>query len=262
MTGLGDRFAELVARPEPAIPLDEAALVIAAHAYPGLDIAAQLARLDQLAEGCPEPTLDGLRRHLFDELGFTGNGVRYADARNSFLNCVLDRKVGIPISLALVMMEVGRRIGVVLEGVGMPGHFLVRHLREPPVLVDAFSGGRTLDAEGAEALFRRLHGDGAPFSPDLLTPARPRAILTRMLANLRHLYAYAGDATSTGWVLRLRAAIPPEDINELADLAGVQASLGRFNEAAATLDAIADQLPDSRADRARAQAKLLRSRLN
>lgn len=262
MNGLGDRFADLVTRPEAAIPLDEAALLIAAHAYPHLDVAAELGRLDQLADSCPEPTFDGLRRHLFDELGFTGNGIRYDDPRNSFLNQVLDRRVGIPISLALVTMEVGRRVGVVLEGIGMPGHFLVRHLGDPPVLVDPFSGGRTLGAQGAEDLFRRVHGEGAAFRPELLAPARPRSILVRTLTNLRQLYQHAGDAASAGWVMALRATIPAGNVNELADVAGAQASLGRFTEAAATLDAIAEQLPDTRADSVRGEAKLLRSRLN
>lgn len=262
MTGLGHRFAELVTRPEEAIPLDEAALVIAAHAQPDLDIAAQLARLDELASGCPDPTLEGLRRHLFDEVGFTGNGVRYGDPRNSFLNEVLDRRVGIPISLAVVAMEVGRRLGVVLEGVGMPGHFLVRHVGEPPALLDAFSGGRILDVEAAEAVFRRLHGELAVFTPDLLAPVGPRAILLRMLTNLRQLYLAAGDPASAGWVMDLRATIPAATLYEMADVASVQASLGRFTEAAATLEAIAEQLPGDQADRARAEAELLRSALN
>lgn len=258
----GRRFAELVSLPDDVIPLDEAALMIAAHAYPGLDVAAQLARLDELAAGCREPTLEGLRRHLFDEIGFTGNAVRYADPRNSFLNDVLARKVGIPISLAVITMEVGRRIGVALEGVGMPGHFLVRHVGEPPVLLDPFNGGRALDEEDVEALFRRLHGGSVALTPDLMVAAAPRAILTRMLANLRQLYEGAGDAASAGWVMRLRAAIPAGNLQELADVAGAQASLGRFTEAAGTLDAMADQLPDSQADRLRAEAALLRSRLN
>lgn len=262
MTTLGERFAELVGRPEPDIPLDEAALVIAAHARPALDVSAELARFDRLAASCPEPTLEGLRRHLFDDLGFTGNGVRYGDPRNSFLNDVLDRRVGIPISLAVVAMEVGRRLGVGLEGVGMPGHFLVRHVGEPPVLLDAFSGGRILDAQGAEALFRNLHGELAVFTPDLLAPTGPRAILVRMLTNLRQLYLSAGDPVSAGWVMRLRAAIPAETLHERADVAGVQASLGRFTEAAATLEAIAEELPEGQGDRARAEAKLLRSALN
>ncbi len=258
---IDDRFAELVARPDADIPLDETALLIAAAAYPGLDIAAQLARLDELAAGCRERSLEGLRRHLFDEVGLTGNALRYGDPRNSFLNDVLDRKVGIPISLCVITMEVGRRLGVTLEGVGMPGHFLVRHVGDPPVLLDAFSGGRILDEQDVQALFRRLSGSVA-LSPDLLVAAPARAILTRMLANLRNLYEQAGDVASLGWVMRLRVTIPAGSIQELADVAGVQASLGRFPEAARTLEDIADQLPDTHADRLRGEARLLRSRLN
>lgn len=261
MTDIYDRFAELVARPDDDIPLDEAAFLIAAGAYPGLDVTEQLGRIDEVAAACPEPTLDGLRRHLFDDLGFTGNAVRYGDPRNSFLNDVLDRKVGIPISLSVVTMEVGRRLGVTLEGVGMPGHFLVRHVGDPPVLLDAFSGGRILDEQDANALFRRLSGSVA-LTPDLLVAAPTRAILTRMLANLRNVYEQAGDVASLGWVMRLRATIPAASIQELADVAGVQASLGRFPEAARTLEDIADQLTDTHADRLRGEARLLRSRLN
>lgn len=261
MTEFVQRFAELVARPDGVIPLDEAALLIAAHAHPGLDVGAQLGRLDELSAACPEPTLEGLRRHLFDDVGFTGNAVRYNDPRNSFLNDVLDRKTGIPISLAVVTMEVGRRIGVTLEGVGMPGHFLVRHVGDPPVLLDAFSGGRILDEQDAQALFRRLSGSVA-LTPDLLVAAPARAILTRMLANLRNLYEQAGDVVSLGWVMRLRATIPAGSIQELADVAGVQASLGQFTEAARTLEDIADQLPESHAERLKGEARLLRSRLN
>lgn len=261
MTDIYDRFAELVARPDEDIPLDEAALLIAAGACPGLDIGAQLARLDELAAACPEPTIDGLRRHLFDDIGFTGNAARYGDPRNSFLNDVLDRKVGIPISLSVVTMEVGRRIGVTLEGVGMPGHFLVRHVGDPGVLLDPFSGGRLLDEQDAHALFRRLSGSVA-LTPDLLMAAPARAILTRMLANLRNIYEQAGDVASLAWVMRLRVTIPAGSIQELAAVAGVQSSLGRFPEAARTLEDIADQLPDTHADRLRGEARLLRSRLN
>lgn len=261
MTEIDERFAELVARPDADIPLDEAAMLIAASAYPGLDIRAQLSRLDALAANCSEPTLDRLRRHLFDEVGLTGNAVRYGDPRNSFLSDVLDRKVGIPISLSVITMEVGRRLGVTLEGVGMPGHFLVRHVGDPPVLLDAFSGGRILDEQDAQELFRRLSGSVA-LTPHLLVAAPARAILTRMLANLRNLYEQAGDVASLGWVMRLRATIPAGSIQESAEVAGVQASLGQFTEAARTLDEIADQLLESHADKLRGEARLLRSRLN
>ena len=261
MSGPSGRFVELVQRPEPEVALDEAALLIAAHAYPDLDVGGQLARLDELAEACPEPTLDGLRQHLFAGLGFTGNTRRYADPRNSFLNDVLDRRVGIPITLSVLTMEVGRRVGLQLQGVGMPGHFLVRHVPDGSVL-DPFSRGRLLDAEQCEELFHDVHGAEAAFHTSLMAPVGPRAILARMLANLRHVYGAMGNAPSLGWVLRLRASIPARTPHELAELAGVLDSLGRFAEAADAVEALAEQMTGRDAEQARAHAKLLRSRLN
>jgi hypothetical protein len=115
-----ERFRALVHGPEVSLPLDEAALLIAAHAEPGLDLDAELARLDELAAGVANPTLDGLRRHLFGELGFRGADHDYDDPRNSYLHVVVERRVGIPISLSVLLMEVGRRIGVPLAGCPCP----------------------------------------------------------------------------------------------------------------------------------------------
>ena len=256
------RFAELVGQPEDEIPLDEGALLIAAHAYPDLDVGREQARLDELAASCPTPTLDGLRHYLFDELGFRGNSRRYADPRNSFLNDVLDRRTGIPISLAVLAMEVGRRVGVSLQGVGMPGHFLVRHGDEPPVLLDPFGGGRILEIADCEELFRSVYGEGAPFDPSMLAPVGARSILTRMLANLRQVYLALGDPRSAGWVLQLRASVPARTAHELADVASAHAAVGRFAEAATALEDVAELLPQEEAQRARAEAQLLRARLN
>lgn len=255
------RFAELVTGADDHIPLDEAAALIAAHAYPGLDITAVLAQLDEIADGTP-PDLDGLRHHLFEVLGFSGNASRYGDPRNSFVNDVLQRRLGIPISLAVVTMEVGRRSGVAFEGIGMPGHFLVRHAATPRVLVDPFGGGRILDEARCEALFRSVHGESSGFDSSMLVPTGKRAILARMLANLRQLYLATGDVRSTGWVLRLRTAIPATSAPEMADVAAAHAALGRFIEAATVLEDLADLLPDESGRRARAEAQLQRSRLN
>ncbi len=257
-----ERFAELVRRPDDDVPLDEAALLIAACAHPGLDTAAELARIDGLAATCPEPGLDGLRQHLFDDLGFTGNRRRYADPRNSFLDDVLSRRVGIPISLSVLTMEVGRRMGVPLAGIGMPGHFLVRHEAGAGELVDPFGGGRILDAAECSRLYREVHGPGAAFGSHLLPVSGPRAILVRMLANLRQLYLAAGDARSAGWVYELRAAVPAEAPPDRVDVARALASLGRFTEAAATLDALADVVDEAGAEQARARAASLRALLN
>ncbi len=262
MNGALERFSALVQRPQPEIPLDEAAMLLAAHAYPGLDVDAELARIDLLADTCQDHTFDGLCRHLFEELGFSGNTHRYGDPRNSFLNDVLSRRVGIPISLCVLTMEVARRIDVVLAGVGMPGHFLVRHDGGDQVYLDPFGGGRRLSADDCATLFRSVHGPSAPLDPRILAPVGPRAILVRMLANLRQVYSSFGDARSLGWVLRLRAAIPTESPADQVDLASALASLGRFGEAAAVLEALADQVPAPGADQALAQAASLRARLN
>ncbi|MGH9274379.1 MAG: transglutaminase family protein, partial [Acidimicrobiales bacterium] len=144
------RFAALVRLGDDALPLDEAVLLIAAHALPGLEIGDELARLGDLAAGVDASTVDGLRTHLVDRLGFAGDAVTYHDARNSLLPEVLDRRVGIPLTLAIVAMEVGRRCGVPLLGVGMPGHFLVRPADDDDRFLDLFHGGAVLDRGGCQ----------------------------------------------------------------------------------------------------------------
>ncbi len=263
------RFGELVARPEADIPLDEAAALIGAHAVPGLDVAHQLARLDDLAATCPAPTLDGLCRHLFDDLGFAGNRGEYHDPRNSYLHDVLDRRRGIPISLSVVTVEVGRRLGVPLAGVGMPAHFLVRHLGEPAVFVDPFDGGTRLTESDCETIFRILGGTGE-WVPAYLDPVGPRAILTRMLVNLQGIFlASSGglrtpgrDLHSAAWVLRLRLLIPGVSFQEQVVVAQALGSLGQFDAAGEALDSAADVAPPEVADRLRTQARALRSRSN
>ena len=257
------RFAELVQGPEPAIPLDEAVLLVAAHAEPALDVGAELGRLDDLAAGVPAPTLAALRHHLFVDLGFAGNDVDYHDPRNSFLNAVLDRRTGIPISLSILTIEVGRRIGVPLGGVGMPGHFLVRDERDPDLFLDPFARGAVLDRGGCEARFRAIAGPAAVFDPSFLEPVGARAILGRVLANLRTIYVGAGDSDALAWVLRLRVALPDVARTERRSLASVLATKGRFLEGAEQLELLATEVADeASAAQARAGAARLRAKLN
>jgi regulator of sirC expression with transglutaminase-like and TPR domain len=254
-----DRFAALVARPEEEIALDEAALLIAAHARPDLDVSAELGRVDDLAAGCKEPTLDGLTHHLFDELGFRGNRDRYQDPENSYLDQVLSRRTGIPISLSVVTMEVGRRVDVALDGVGMPGHFLVRHRAEPGTFLDPFGGGRRLDAAGCREIFSGLGGTG--WDDAYLAPVGPRVILSRMLLNLQGIFLPA-DLRSAAWVVELRLTIPGVPVAERLALARALGSMGRFGSAAAELDRVADGLPDEEAVTVRAESRALRARAN
>ena len=256
------RFAALVQGPEEEIALDEAAFLLAAHASPGLDVAGQRKRLDEIAAAVPEPTLDALVRHLFDTCGFAGDVEHYGDPRNSYLDAVLDRRRGIPITLSVVTMEVGRRVGLRLSGVGMPGHFLVRHDAEPRVFLDPFAGGVALDAAGAEARFRRTAGEGAAFDPAYLAPVGPRAILARMLANLKQTARATGDLATLDWVVRLRVAVPGVLPGELAELAQAQAAQGQFHRAAAALEDLATRVDPAQAPAVLAAATRARARLN
>jgi regulator of sirC expression with transglutaminase-like and TPR domain len=253
------RFAELVRGPEASLALDEAALLIAAHAHPGLDVDAQRARLDALATACPASSLDAVLHHLFVVEGFAGNRREYGDVRNSFLDDVLDRRLGIPITLSVVLMEVGRRLGLPVEGVGLPGHFLAR---SGDVFIDAFDRGRLLDREACVALFQRIGGSAATFDDRLLQPVGPRAILARMLANLRAGYASSADGRAVAWVGRLRALLPGMAPGDQAEQARLLVNLGRFGEAADVLEQLAALADADQAERLELEAGLLRARLN
>jgi len=264
------RFAALAQGPEDELPLDEAALLMAAHAYPDLDVDFELELLDGLAERCTDRSLNGWRRYLFDELGFTGNVADYYDPDNSFLHQVVRRRVGLPISLSVLGMAVGRRLGLHLRGVGLPGHFLLRHdedgddgvraTQAEPVFVDPFAGGRVLDRAACLERFRAVNGR-EPFVESYLDPVGPRAILGRMLANLRAIYATRGDVDSLAWVFALRLAIPGTPPIERRELARVLGSTGRFEEAAEVLEGLAVAVPALEGP-LRNEAIGLRARLN
>ena len=215
-----ERFAAIARLSEREIDLGEAALVIAAEEQPGLDPGPWLERLDELAARL-RPRLSrafndvdrlaALLDLLFSEEGLRGNAEDYYDPRNSYLNEVLDRRLGIPITLALVCMEVGRRAGVPLEGVGFPGHFLLRLGNHPHVLVDPFDAGRLLAQKDCEELLARLTNGEMQFDPRLLRTAGPRQILHRILNNLRGVYLSRGEVDRLLPVLDRMLLLDPED---------------------------------------------------
>jgi regulator of sirC expression with transglutaminase-like and TPR domain len=248
-----DRFTELVARRD-AFALDEACLLVAAHAHAGLDVGAELGRLDGLAAGFGGDDLPALSRFLCTDLGFAGDRATYHDPRNSLLPDVLDRRLGIPISLAVLAMEVGRRRGVPIEGIGMPGHFLVRDARDTGTYVDLFDGGRTLDRAGCRAVFAQLHPRAA-WSDGFLAPVGPTAVVTRVLNNLANAYRRNGERSSLAWALALRLALPGAAGRERRELAVLLGAIGRFAEGADVLEATGDEQD-------RAAALRLRARLN
>lgn len=194
-------FAHHVVRPESELDLGQAALLIAAPEYPDLQIEETLHQLDLLAEAA-RPSLTGLVegtargaalvQYLVDEQGFRGNTDAYDDPRNSFLNEVLTRRLGIPISLSVVAMEVARRLNVPLRGVSFPGHFLLRADGKHSVLIDPFTG-RAMTTSSLADLIARVYGQRRPPRPEEVQAAPKHAILSRMLANLRNLYLQRGD---------------------------------------------------------------------
>src|SRR5215207_10544928 len=196
-----ERFAQLVSGSEDALDLAEAALLIAQEEHPQLDVSAYLHRLEELAAAVrtrlsespsPSDIVLNLNIHLFREEGFRGNTSAYYDPANSFLNEVLDRKTGIPITLSVVYIEVGRRLGLPLVGVGFPGHFLVKYTGpEGEVVLDPFLGGLTLDHQQLAHKLQTMYGEQNPLLaqiPQLLAPASKKNILVRMLRNLKGVY--------------------------------------------------------------------------
>lgn len=254
-------FAELVARPEGEIELDRAALLIAAHARPGLDIATELAVLDELAAECGDD-LAGVLGHLFGRCGFRGDPDHYYDPANSYLDRVVATRRGIPITLSVLTVEVARRRGVGLVGVGMPGHFLVRSTTEPGLFVDPFGGGRVLDVDGVQALFHSLHGADATLQEAMLLPVGPRAVVTRMLNNLVAVFTSRRDQHGRLWAARLRGSIPGASLEDRAEVAAALASAGEFSEAGRWLDALSLEAPGPVSAVYRQAAERLRSRLN
>jgi regulator of sirC expression with transglutaminase-like and TPR domain len=246
-----DRFAALIARGD-GLPLDLACLLIAAHERPDLDVDAELARIDELADGVVGTGASAVVRHLCEDLGFAGDRATYHDARNSMLPDVLDRRLGIPISLAIVAIEVGRRRGIPLLGVGMPGHFLVREDDGSDRFLDVFDGGRVLDADGCREVFARLH-PRAPWDDAFLAPVGASAIVARVLANLANAHRRAGDKDGLVGALDLRLLVPGATSRDRRELAVLLGSMGRFRQGADVLEATGEAADTEAATRLRAR---------
>lgn len=261
MPGIRDRFAQLVI-PGVQCDLARAALEIARVEYPELDPAPSLRALDDLAASV-RPRLSEqtsaqdaavqLSRFLFEECGFRGNRDDYYDPRNSFLNDVLDRRLGIPISLAVLMIEVGSRAGLALEGVGFPGHFLVR-VPAPgdPVLLDPFHAGTPVDDADLLARLRALsqasRGGGPDFAhvpPEFVEPTTIRAILARMLRNLLRIYLERTDNQRALTAVDLLLVLTPDAAEEIRTRGTLYERLDCPAAAAVDLRRYLDLAPDA-----------------
>ena len=216
-------FSHIVGRAEADLDLARAALLVAEPEYPDLDVARYIDELDRLGTeastritSAPQrPPLTTVIRYLYEEAGFHGNTSDYYDPRNSFLNEVLDRRTGIPISLALVLTEVCRRVGIDARGISFPGHFLVRVTDEDGdiMLIDPFDG-RLLDDSNLAELHERATGREGPVDAQLLEPASKTHVLMRILNNLRAIYERTGDRERLlGVLARMQVLNPDDDVH-------------------------------------------------
>jgi regulator of sirC expression with transglutaminase-like and TPR domain len=235
------RFAAMVGLPDEAIDLASAALLIAAEEYPQLVIEPYLRRLDLLAERvrdrlsdetAPVVVLQDVSRVLFVEEGFHGNQEDYFDPRNFFLNDVLDRRVGIPITLSIIYLEVGWRLGLQLEGVNFPAHFMVRYCGEAlRLLIDPFQTGVVRFEDEAQELLDHAYGGGVELRPEFLRPASRKDILVRLLSNLKSIYLnHQDDVRALNTIERI-LLIRPESHDDVRDRGMTLVRLGREAEA-------------------------------
>ena len=239
-----ERFARIVNDPEEQLDLAEAALLIAKEERPDLDIEAYLRRLDELAAAVrgrlsDSPTVDdiilNLNIQLYREEGLRGDTSTYYDPANSFLNEVLDRKTGIPITLSVIYIEVARRLGLPLVGVGFPGHFLVKHVGpDGEKVLDPFLGGIELDQQQLTAKLQTMYGENNPYIamiPQLLGAASKKEILIRMLRNLKGVYLQKNDFQRGLSVIDRILLIAPDMAMEIRDRGGVHHRLGHMQAA-------------------------------
>lgn len=263
--GALDRFAAVLSTPD--VALGEACLAIASHLGHPDAVDDGLERLDELAGEVVGADLAAVAAHLLGPGGFRGNHRDYYAVENSMLPEVLRRRVGIPITLAVVVIDVARRLGIPAVGVGLPGHFLVGDGPRPERWIDAFAGPAWIDEEGAHALLRASVGSRAPFNRSMLHPTPDRLVVARVLNNLSGIHRAAGDASKLVRVHELLEAIggPGRVPSQRVEHAEALASLGRVAEAASLLVDVADALTDvddAGAAVLRNRAQILRANLN
>ena len=265
-------FAEYVRLPDEQLELAEAALLIAEEEYPALDRLKYLEVLDELADAAraklgdetdPYARVNVLSEYLFDDEKFTGNERDFYDPRNSFLNEVLERRLGIPITLSLVYMEVGGRLGMEIAGVGMPAHFLVKYLggREE-IVVDPFRRGIIMSADDCKELLRRVTGDLIPVSTGDLPVLGKKEMLNRMLNNLKGIYLARKDYPRALAAVERMLLVNPKQPEEVRDRGLIKYRLGELTEAIFDLETYLNANPDAPdADAMERQAQEMRREL-
>lgn len=245
----------LAAMPDHKIQVAEGALVIAKYQYPSLDQSKYLRLLDEMGDRLRSRMEDvtehsqiiaEVNRMLFEEEGFKGDTLNYYDPRNSFLNQVLERKLGIPITLSIVYMEVGRRAGLPLYGIGLPGHFITGFLSAAGrIFIDPFNKGEILTEDVCRAMVRRSGRALQGFSPRFLDPVWPKQILVRLLRNLKASYWLQGLEMKALQVIEWVTILDPDSPAEYRERGFINQELGDFAKAAEDFDRYLSLSPDA-----------------
>ena len=266
------QWAAEVERPDREIDLGRAALVLARAEYADLDIGAYLGRLGELAAeaeaGCRKCTdlnlLHRVREYLFAEQGFTGNRADYGDPRNSFLNDVLDRRLGIPITLSLLLIEVGRQLGLAIEGIGLPGHFVTGiRLGGEQILLDPFNGGALLTPDLCADLVARAVGRRVSLTEADFAPVTKRQILGRMLRNLKGIYWQREEWEKAVEIVDRLLVLEPRTGEEWRDRGVALAHLGDFRRGLADWERYLTDFPNAPdGEKVRGQLRRVRQRLS
>ncbi|HZP92622.1 MAG TPA: tetratricopeptide repeat protein [Burkholderiales bacterium] len=251
-----ERLTRILGGPEEVIPLTEAALLVASHRYPDLDVQSCLERIDAIGVGlrsqvdpdaAPTRRILALNQYLFGELGFGPNTDDYYDPRNSFLNDVLERRLGIPITLSLLYMEVGNRIDLPLQGVCFPGHFLVKcRLAEGMVVLDPYAGGISLGIPDLQRRLREVRGGevSRAIIAAMLVAATKKNILLRMLRNLKAIYLRRQEADNALHIMQWIVAAAPTEAAEIRDRGMLYQELDCFRAAISDFERYLELAPD------------------
>lgn len=245
----------MVSRADEQINLAEAALLIAAEEYPRLDVDLYIEKLDRFGDtarahaagaSTPLDMIAAVNITLFEELGFRGNRASYYDPRNSFLNEVIDRRTGIPITLTVVYIEVAKRIGFAMSGVGMPGHFIAKHESESgALLIDPFNDGRILETLACSELVSETTGGALELDPEHLVAVSSKQILTRMLSNLLGVYGATDQRRALAAIDRI-LLLAPDSIKHVRDRGLLLAELGATGKAIEELGRYLELAPAAR----------------
>ncbi len=246
-------FYQEVQQPDEQINLERAALYIAQEEYPDLDVDEYLNALDTMADDIREQLpiesyslkiLKTINHYLYENLGFAGNTEDYYDPRNSFLNDVIDRRTGIPITLSLVYLAIAQRLDFPMVGIGMPGHFLIRPIQEDmDIFVDAFSQGEILFPQDCQDRLNQMSGQSFEMQPQFLAAVTSRQFLARMLTNLKATYLNRGEMEKVLAAIERILLLFPNAAFELRDRGILYFRMNRWIEARQDLEAYLDALP-------------------